>query len=549
MKLKSTLLLVFLFFTIVPIFVLSILAINHYNSKMEKILENDLSVATSTQVESVNNFLHEREINLSIIADYEPVRSLLNQSLIKDSEDYLLKKKIVDDMLDVRSNRNEYVVSISIIDLDFKIITSSVPVEQGAISKLKNVHPKYLTGQFSFTPVLESHTGDVNQRVLVAVEGIYEDEKLVGYLVEEMNLSFFEKVRVAANLFNNGTIYLLDGSGNIITAGSATDSRTEYVLNIEQRRGYINAWEKENANNINSEGFLRFQALGNHYLSYYSFFQNSDWFIISTINLDQVLQTKINYQNLILLIIAIVCLLFISIHTIISSKIMKPLEEMIQKFSLIRENQDYSIRMNSTTSHEFQIISTEINSLLTNVEKNIKLEKQKQKRLMKKASTDSLTGLFNKKAIAEIIENKLDDLYIENKKIALLFIDVDDFKDFNSNYGHSGGDQALCFAARVIQKYCNPSGRIGGDEFVGCILDADSASTVKDAIKKMMKELERGFLLEGYENRIPMHCSIGAVFSEGDRPFYDQLLEQADKAMYQVKNDNKNNFLIKNLSI
>ena len=166
--------------------------------------------------------------------------------------------------------------------------------------------------------------------------------------------------------------------------------------------------------------------------------------------------------------------------------------------------------------------------------------KQIIKTLEFSSSHDILTGLPNRKSIFEKIEYRLS----RNIKMAVLFIDFDGFKNVNDSYGHDIGDKVLIEGAKRI-KTCLRSddfiGRIGGDEFVAILNDIDSNNIIDDVCTRIIKSIND--INEVEKNRIDIGVSIGVSLSK-DFADVEDLVNYADSAMYEVKKNKKNNYII-----
>lgn len=507
---------------------------------MIQILENDLSVAAKMQVESINNFLHERDVTISVISSYDSVHELLGSSYARSSRSYKELLAEVDDMLLKCISENESLVSASVLDKNFEVLASSVPVDERVINEVQRIDQAYLDGRLHFTPVIESDTGGKQQKVIVIIKGIYEGDVLLGYFVEEMNLSFFEKVRIAVNLFNNGTIYLVDGKKNVITAGAGNDSREDFVTTPEQRRDYMRALSEQDP--AATEGILRYEILGRRYVSYYVNFEHAEWVMITSMNVDEILQAPQDSFRLLAVALILLFIACAAVNYLFTHRIVKPLNRIAEKFRRIRDTQDYSIRMEMARNSEIDVISAEINCLLDSVEAYIDMEREKQGRLQEAASTDELTGLYNKRAMRELLYAQEECSDARRRPAAAVYLDIDDFKDFNTKYGHRGGDNVLIFVAQALRKVFDFNCRVGGDEFVAYVMGGQGLADLEERLVCMQELLRTGVELD--ENGLtPVQCSIGAaVRREGEE--LDDLLERADQAMYQVKNAEKNNILI-----
>ena len=177
---------------------------------------------------------------------------------------------------------------------------------------------------------------------------------------------------------------------------------------------------------------------------------------------------------------------------------------------------------------------------LVGVNYNITEHKNIQMRLDKEASYDSLTHLPNRRLITDRLKQAIAFADRNNKKMAILFIDLDGFKKVNDVHGHHVGDWLLIEVSTRIQ-YClratDTVGRLGGDEFVVVLLDIDgNAEDVANKIRTKLKEpfaMDNGVVLN-------ITSSIGVAIYLQDAKNQTMLMECADKAMYEAKKRGRN---------
>ena len=177
---------------------------------------------------------------------------------------------------------------------------------------------------------------------------------------------------------------------------------------------------------------------------------------------------------------------------------------------------------------------------------DISERKQAEEKIHQLAFYDALTGLPNRRLLMDHLQHALASSERHGGGGALLFIDLDHFKTINDTLGHDVGDQLLREVAARL-RYCVRLGdtvaRLGGDEFIVLIedLDADlelAASQAEGVGRKIMAALSQPYRLGGS----PQHStpSVGvALFMDG-RVQADELLRQADLAMYQAKAEGRN---------
>jgi diguanylate cyclase (GGDEF)-like protein len=152
------------------------------------------------------------------------------------------------------------------------------------------------------------------------------------------------------------------------------------------------------------------------------------------------------------------------------------------------------------------------------------------------ASQDSLTQLSNRSIILELIERCLMRHSLERSYIfAILFVDLDRFKQVNDNLGHHIGDLLLNQVAQRLQSIMRPSdrlGRYGGDEFI-VILDGAEEQRASKVATRITDALTAGFIVK--EHEIDISASVGIAVSDGVGSALE-LIDKADRSMYQQKN-------------
>lgn len=170
--------------------------------------------------------------------------------------------------------------------------------------------------------------------------------------------------------------------------------------------------------------------------------------------------------------------------------------------------------------------------------------KKSEQQLTVQASYDALTELYNRETIESQIDNEILLSEARKSEMAVLFIDVDDFKHFNDNYSHATGDQVLKFVAKTIQSIVGEygfAGRYGGDEFIACIRNAE-VNLPAEAAQQIIAKLDEGFDADIGE-RLSVSVSIGiSIIKDDYNTRVEYLIGKADDAMYSVKKSGKSNY-------
>ncbi|HZF71083.1 putative bifunctional diguanylate cyclase/phosphodiesterase [Sulfuricurvum sp.] len=187
-------------------------------------------------------------------------------------------------------------------------------------------------------------------------------------------------------------------------------------------------------------------------------------------------------------------------------------------------------------------IQGNLKNALFELEDKQKILVQQRDTLDYSAHYDSLTGIPNRLHFVE----KLKQLIERNNKtaepFAVWFIDLDRFKEINDSFGHSIGDGVLQEVAKRLENAIGKESvaRFGGDEFAIIVENAQHKSDSEVIIKRFLDMLDVPMDVEGYE--IFITCSAGASFFPNEAQSAEELLRNADSAMYQAKNEGKNTY-------
>jgi diguanylate cyclase (GGDEF)-like protein len=162
-------------------------------------------------------------------------------------------------------------------------------------------------------------------------------------------------------------------------------------------------------------------------------------------------------------------------------------------------------------------------------------------RLKHQAFHDALTGLANRTLFADRVAHALRRRVSPGHvRAAILFIDLDDFKVVNDSLGHACGDIALQSVTERLSHVIRPFdtvGRLGGDEFAVLLEDLAQPGEAIAVAERFLEELTGAFVVQG--NAVTIHASVGVAIADNETTSPDDLLRQADVAMYRAKERGK----------
>lgn len=156
--------------------------------------------------------------------------------------------------------------------------------------------------------------------------------------------------------------------------------------------------------------------------------------------------------------------------------------------------------------------------------------------LVYRAFHDPLTGLANRALFMDRLEHVLSRLARQHQPVAVLFIDIDDFKAINDRVGHTLGDQLLITTGQRVRGCLRPTdtaARFGGDEFTVLLENVEDADSASQVAVRILKSLKSPVVLGSHKT--PITASIGVAMSGAEPMLAEDLLRAADGAMYLAK--------------
>ena len=157
------------------------------------------------------------------------------------------------------------------------------------------------------------------------------------------------------------------------------------------------------------------------------------------------------------------------------------------------------------------------------------------------ACSDGLTGLNNRRHFQVLANNEWTRFQRYKRPLALLMIDIDKFKSVNDTYGHDVGDEVIKAVAGVLQnnkRTTDIAGRLGGEEFALLLPEAtpDNAILVAERFRQLVANL----VISAGDVRVPVTISVGAAVCDAETSGIEELLKQADVALYEAKRTGRN---------
>ncbi|NPA71970.1 MAG: EAL domain-containing protein, partial [Gammaproteobacteria bacterium] len=231
--------------------------------------------------------------------------------------------------------------------------------------------------------------------------------------------------------------------------------------------------------------------------------------------------------------------LFISIFFtyILSRRVIIDVAEMAEQVQHMMHSRDYTKKLPTLYNDEISDLANAFNELIS--EKN-----HYEAQIWKQANHDQLTGLPNRHFYMTLLTNALTLAQRNKSGVSILFLDLDHFKQVNDTLGHDAGDELLVKASQRIGNHLREAdilARQGGDEFILILPETQDTSEAERIARLILMELNQPFTLQG-SNEVFISTSIGIAVYPQDGANLEDLIRNADTAMYSAKANGKNTY-------
>jgi diguanylate cyclase (GGDEF)-like protein len=234
---------------------------------------------------------------------------------------------------------------------------------------------------------------------------------------------------------------------------------------------------------------------------------------------------------------AIIALLLLWIQ---NRNMVRPILRLNKNIGMIDIDKNIGYRILTSASDSFHGLSHSINNMLDKIDISFKHIKEQEEYIEYMAYYDSLTGLPNKRLFIDKLKAELAN----NRRGAVLLLDLDDFKEINDTLGHTFGDKVMKNISDKLMTMRDEDifiSRFGGDEFLILASGGKNICHIENYAKDILNFMKNEMLVEQDDVRIS--CSIGITTYPEDSNDVNQLIMNADMAMYTAKESGKNNYV------
>jgi len=390
-------------------------------------------------------------------------------------------------------------------------------------------------------PVASEDRLSLTHWILVPLD---RDRKVYAWIAARVDMREIGEALLGVSVSDRGDLYVLDSLGRFLTQPRHATKAVLMMRGMQvPTRPKSDAIVVERRNNY--EGRSVFRAL--------IYFEESKWWLVYEEDYAAAMAPVLHAQHRIWVLVVIIGAIAILVSLRIARSVLKPIlnlavgarrineglvgvkippgpddevgllietfNEMAKKISLSQAELQYKNKIMNSKNDELELV-------------NCKLEEL--------SVTDGLTGLFNHRHFWNLLNTELTRVDVYNGELALVIVDLDDFKRINDQFGHSAGDLLLQSVARILRETVRDTdivARYGGEEFAVLLPDTDrrGVESVSEKIRASVESMK--FAVPDTDITIHVTVSVGVSVFKGNRR---EFFNAADKALYQSKADGKN---------
>jgi diguanylate cyclase (GGDEF)-like protein len=250
--------------------------------------------------------------------------------------------------------------------------------------------------------------------------------------------------------------------------------------------------------------------------------------------------------------VVIILLLITVITTVrLQRRLLTPLTSLIAKMKKVEKEANYDVKVSEEGKFEIASLGRGFNSMMLHIKNQIDINKRKtlllerqQSQMEKLANFDTLTGLPNRQYLMKSLSIELASAKRDKSQVALMFLDLDGFKQVNDSYGHDAGDKLLCGISSEISDAMRDGdivGRLGGDEFLIILVGNPTNLQLEAIAKRLINRITQLHHIDGW--RVDPSVSIGIALATDSNYAASTLVTNADVAMYKAKNEGKGRYI------
>jgi diguanylate cyclase (GGDEF)-like protein len=524
--------------TLVPSLGLGLMSFRHNQGVIEEKVTHELR--------SLANFVG-REFDLWIQERVHDVRSLSTSTVVIDGLDAVVHKKTTDNIgpglgssalalyLHSVHTRLTPLLELTVVDTRGRTVASSAATP--APVHLPELWPQNAITEGVILAPPRWENARAAPTLTVAVPVLSIDNEILGALVAVLDLSAVQLQLKDAAMLPPGEVILLDAQGRPLVG---TLPMTSHLIPLQP------------------EVLQRLHAQAGQPFAFQSFDQRDVLGVAETLrersvtlmaqkDRAEVYAAWQALRNQTLMLIGGLSLLVGLLAYQIGRSIVTPLQRLIGAAEHIAGG-NLAVQLPAARDDEIGRLTRVFNQMTDSlrrgraeIEAASQTLQQQNEQLERLSVTDSLTGLYNRRKLAEILTDQIARYQRNRRAFSVLMLDIDHFKALNDNYGHLLGDEVLAQVANILAQTIRNvdfAARYGGEEFVIILVETSSQAALDTAERIRAKVADASY--GAAEQRIAVTVSIGIAECGEDDATAEAVITRADLALYQAKDAGRN---------
>ncbi len=538
MSIKSSLRTSILLLASIPVIIMAVLSYIVASNKYVELSKESMKYTANTYREGFEATLSTIISNNELVASNMYIQSFLAEKVNTPNIDLTTSNyfKLAKEQITKANNGLEGQVVFSLYDVDGYYILGTDSNNGDWNEYMEEDVTSIHTTKIYSDAAISTHNNDIE-----IVTPVLLKDTVVGIIRSSIHSSYFRSF-----IPEDGDCYIMDSNGNFLF-GYDSITKDKYAMETI-------ASLKKSKSNI-TYGTI-FENSGADYIYSYSALQEYNWLYI--MRQDRSAYHAIMSSLPLLITVGLIIILLIAAQ--VSNYLAKVFASPIMKLKacmIDATNGNYDISCDIESDNEFGDLSKCFNEMMQIIndtnERQILTQKQLEanetqliehnKHVEELAYTDGLTKLYNRMAFMSFAQKALDTTKGSFDKHAVLFIDLDDFKNVNDTLGHDFGDELLIQMANQLRS-CTKEGdilaRTGGDEFLIFKNHISTMEDVEETVQALMNITKRPFRIK--DETLQVSLSLGISMFPKNGLSLTELIKTADIAMYCAKTAGKNNY-------
>lgn len=538
MKLQAKILLTLFPLVVIPLFLLGWIAYEEIRSNAEVKALETLRILTEQTGKNIDNEIEQYQVLAESLA-----RSGIVDQFTQTKNIYEKYNVVLPDLIETLQNQIELTPELLYVRFRNAKGDQIVSVPEGAASKssLPLATPAHKAGMFSRLDTTTTPPTYIYSTSLHLAQGDAAEKPPVnGYLELAARMNVIDSVIEQASREKLGQVFFTDQTGKLIRSG--TDFQLDSADILPKLENFLtgeNAMMPERISILNEQLYVIGQPIKNTLIMF------------SLLPEQQIIATSRNYYQRMLGIIGISVFLFTALGFLaVRYLLIRPLNELGKAAQDIGEG-NLAFKLDIKNNDELGELATSLKEMSRNL-------RQSNEQIRYFAYHDSLTKLPNRLMFGEYLNHALAHAVRHNQALALMYLDLDDFKVINDTLGHQAGDEVLmelskrlaeCLRAddylgrsnqnqNISKSETETVARLGGDEFIIFLPNIRSPYEAATVAKRVLDSLAIPFAVEN--RQLHVSASIGITTFPKDGTDAETLIKNADMAMYHAKDKGKN---------